>query len=122
MLATERCPMTKRRCTFSEQGIFPDDVALLMTSQGVPATAYGNRNVADLARYTKKGMPIVVRVVDKTRGSDFSHFVVVDGVTTRGGVTVVAIRDPHGKQYFSPTTTFEKKFSGDVVVPRSALK
>ena len=30
--------------------------------------------------------------------------------------------DPHGKQYFSPATTFEKNFSGYVVVPKDALK
>lgn len=75
-----------------------------------------------MARYTSNGTPVVVRIVDKTGGTGFSHFVVVDGVTTRNGVSVVAIRDPHGKQYFSPVTTFERNFSGEVVVPRSALK
>lgn len=30
--------------------------------------------------------------------------------------------DPHGKQYFSLATTFEKNFSGYVVVPKDALK
>ncbi|MBV4497564.1 hypothetical protein HU715_019670 [Pseudomonas sp. SWRI12] len=60
-------------------------------------------------------------IFDKSGGSDFSHFVVVDGVTTKNNIPVVAIRDPHGSQYFSPVTTFEKNFSGEVVVPRSAL-
>ena len=94
----------------------------LMKAEGVSASAFSNRNVADLARYTSAGAPVVVRIVDKTRGSDFSHFVVVDGVTTRNGVSVVAIRDPHGTQYFSPVTTFERNFSGEVVVPRSVFK
>ncbi|HDV4112650.1 TPA: DUF637 domain-containing protein, partial [Pseudomonas aeruginosa] len=106
----------------SEKGIFAQDVASLMKSEGVPASAFGNRNVADLARYTSNGTPVVVRVVDNATGSGFSHFVVVDGVTTRNGISVVAIRDPHGKQYFSPVSTFERNFSGEVVVPRSALK
>ncbi|MEO4013371.1 cysteine peptidase family C39 domain-containing protein [Pseudomonas sp. P2663] len=106
----------------SERGIFAQDVASLMKSEGVPASTFGNRNVADLARYTSNGTPVVVRIVDKTGSSDFSHFVVVDGVTTRNGISVVAIRDPHGTQYFSPVTTFERNFSGDVVVPRSALE
>lgn len=75
-----------------------------------------------MARYTSNGTPVVVRVADKIGGSDFSHFVVVDGVTTRNGIPVVAIRDPHGMQYFSPVTTFERSFTGEVVVPRSALK
>ncbi len=45
--------------------------------------------------------------------------VVVDGVTTRNGAEVVAIRDPHGVQYFSPKATFQEYFTGEVVVPRS---
>jgi len=106
----------------SEKGIFAQDVAVLMKSEGVPASAFGNRNVADLARYTSNGTPVVVRLFDKSGGSDFSHFVVVDGVTTKNGIPVVAIRDPHGTQYFSPVTTFERNFSGEVVVPRSALE
>ena len=81
-----------------------------MTSEGVPASAFGNRNVADLARYTGDGAPVVVRIVDNTKGTDFSHFVVVDGVTTRNGISVVATRDPHNKQYFSPVSTFERNF------------
>ncbi|MFK7702024.1 hypothetical protein [Pseudomonas caspiana] len=76
----------------------------------------------DLARYTGDGTPVVVRIVDNTKGTDFSHFVVVDGVTTRNGISVEAIRDPHGTQYFSPVSTFQRNFSGEVVVPRSALK
>ncbi|MFV3415261.1 C39 family peptidase [Pseudomonas nitroreducens] len=106
----------------STGGIYAQDVADLMRSEGVPASAFGNRNVADLTRYTSSGTPVVVRIADRIGGSDFSHFVVVDGVTTRNGVAVVAIRDPHGAQYFSPVATFEKNFTGEVVVPRSALK
>ncbi|EPQ7038322.1 DUF637 domain-containing protein, partial [Pseudomonas aeruginosa] len=106
----------------SAGGIYAQDVADLMKSEGIPASAFGNRNVADLTRYTSNGTPVVVRIADKTGDSDFSHFVVVDGVTTRNGVSVVAIRDPHGTQYFSPVATFEKSFTGEVVVPRSALK
>lgn len=111
-----------QRIAPSEGGIYARDVASLMTSEGVPASAFGSRNVADLARYTGDGTPVVVRIVDYTKGTDFSHFVVVDGVTTRNGISVVAIRDPHGTQYFSPVSTFQRNFSGEVVVPRSALK
>ena len=80
-----------------------------------------SRNVADLERYTNSGTPVIARIFDNTNGTRFSHFVVVDGVTTRNGVAVVAIRDPHGVQYFSPVRTFEKNFSGEVVVPRLSL-
>lgn len=99
-------------------GIYPADVAKLMKSQGVDAIALGRRNVSDLARYTENGTPVVVRITDPGV-SDFSHFVVVDGVTTRNGVQVVAIRDPQGAQYFSPVSTFNKSFTGEVVVPKS---
>lgn len=90
-----------------------------MKSQGVDATAFSGRNVNDLARYTQNGTPVVVRIADPGV-SDFSHFVVVDGVTMRNGVQVVAIRDPQGAQYFSPVTTFNKSFTGEVIVPKSA--
>nr|TWR35003.1 hypothetical protein FQY85_08955 [Cronobacter turicensis] len=76
----------------------------------------------DLSRYTANGTPIIARIADKTGGDSFSHFVVVDGVTTRNGISVVAIRDPWGKQYFSPVSTFEKNFTGDVVVPKGWQK
>ncbi|MEE1880863.1 filamentous hemagglutinin N-terminal domain-containing protein [Pseudomonas soli] len=105
-----------------KDGIYPHDVASLLRGEGVPAQAFGSRNVADLERYTNSGTPVIARIFDNTNGTRFSHFVVVDGVTTRNGVAVVAIRDPHGVQYFSPVRTFEKNFSGEVVVPRSALK
>lgn len=75
-----------------------------------------------MARYTGDGNPVVFRIVDNTKGTDFSHSVVVDGVTTINRISVVAIRDPHGTQYFSPVSTFQRNFSGAVVVPRSALK
>jgi filamentous hemagglutinin len=101
----------------SKGGIFPEEVAELFKGEGVNASDYYKRNVDDLIRYTTDGTPVVVRIADPETG--FSHLIVVDGVTKRNGVEVVAIRDPHGKQYFSPRTTFSKYFSGDVVVPRS---
>lgn len=32
---------------------------------------------------------------------------------------VVAIRDPHGKSYFSPVETFKKAFTGEAIIPRN---
>lgn len=43
---------------------------------------------------------------------------VVDGKSKMTKIEVVAIRDPHGEQYFSPVSTFEHHFSGEVVVVR----
>jgi hypothetical protein len=103
-------------------GIVAAEVAALMKSKGVPSASFINREVADIARYTEQGVPVVVRIADKTGETSFSHFVVVDGVTIKNRVPVVAIRDPQGRAYFSPVETFEKMFTGDVVVPRSALK
>lgn len=100
----------------SPKGIYTTEVRDLFRSEGVNAAAYANRNVSDLARYTQDGTPVVVRIEDASSG--FSHFVVVDGVTTRGGVQVVAVRDPHNLQYFSPIGTFARYFTGEVVVPR----
>lgn len=100
----------------SEKGINIYKVADLFKSRGVDALPVAGRNVDDLIRYTATGTPVVVRIAD--RATDFSHFVVVDGVTTRQGVQVVAIRDPQGIQYFSPVETFKKSFTGEVVLPR----
>lgn len=96
------------------EGILPSQVARLFKSEGVDAVALGGRNVADLQRYTAKGTPVVVRISDGTSGG-FSHFVVVDGITVRNGVQVVAIRDPNGLQYFSPVASFKKSFTGEVI-------
>ncbi|MBX9347519.1 VENN motif pre-toxin domain-containing protein, partial [Chromobacterium vaccinii] len=99
-----------------ENGITTSQVRGLLRSEGIDAAAYGRRNIDDLARYTKAGQPVIVRV--ENASSNFSHFVVVDGVTVKNGVKVVAIRDPQNMQYFSPVSTFEKYFSGEVVVPK----
>ncbi|EJL72293.1 Peptidase C39 family [Variovorax sp. CF313] len=100
------------------QGILSKQVESLMKAEGVDAVALSSRNVDDLARYTADGVPVVVRIFDKVGGTDFSHFVVVDGVTTRNGVRVVAIRDPQGTQYFSPASTFQTNFTGEVILPK----
>jgi hypothetical protein len=101
-------------------GIVPDEVAKILKSKGVEAVSLRGRDSDDLSRYTNNGTPVIVRMEDKSTG--FSHFVVVDGVTTTSaGARVVAIRDPmsNGKQYFSPIETFNRYFSGDVVVSRN---
>lgn len=44
---------------------------------------------------------------------------VEDGVTTRGGQKVVAIRDPHNVSYYTPIASFKKYFTGGTVIPRN---
>lgn len=104
------------------RGVYARYVANLTTPEGVPASAFGSRNVADLARYIGVGAPVFFRILDNTKGTDFSHFVVLDGVATRNGISVVAVRDPHRVQYFSSVSTFQRNFSGEVVVSWGAFK
>jgi hypothetical protein len=102
----------------SREGILSSDVARALKTEGVDAIFWDRRSVGDLAQYTQGGTPVVVRIVDSANPSALSHFVVVDGVTTRNGIPVVAIRDPNGLQYFSPVSTFIKNFTGEVIVPK----
>lgn len=103
----------------SEKGIFYTDVSKLLKQNSFDNVALNGRTINDLERYTQKGAPVIVRIVDSNNPSNFSHFVVVDGVTVRNGQKVVAIRDPHGKSYFNPVETFQKAFTGEAVIPRS---
>ncbi|GEM_PF-5487951 len=100
-----------------EKGITIQELSRLFEKNNVDNFAFSGRTIQDLERYTSKGTPVIVRIEDKSR--DFSHFVVVDGITVRNGQKVVAIRDPHGKSYFSPLDSFKKSFTGDAVIPRS---
>ncbi len=97
-------------------GIYAKDVVKLFKSEGIDAVALERRDIRDIERYTKSGQPVMTRLEGE---GNFSHYVVVDGVTVRNGIRVVAVRDPdRGVAYFSPVTTFEKYFSGDVVLPK----
>lgn len=97
----------------TKEGITGRDVAKLFKLNGVEAVALNGRKIEDLVRYTSNGQPVIVRIADGS--TDFSHFLVVDGVTIRNGMKVVAIRDPQGFQYFSPAGSFSKSFTGDVI-------
>lgn len=55
--------------------------------------AWSNRGASDLPCYNAKCVPVITCVFDKTEESSFSYFV-VDGITARNGMSVVAIRDP----------------------------
>ncbi|MCK0097432.1 filamentous hemagglutinin N-terminal domain-containing protein [Yoonia sp. F2084L] len=100
-----------------ERGTTRDDLAALLGQNGVKAVGgnVGAGRVDLIETLTQNGKPVIVRI---TGDNGFSHWVVVDGVTVRQGQRVVAIRDPHGQQYFSPEATFQQNFSGDVVRTR----
>ncbi|MFW1775337.1 hemagglutinin repeat-containing protein, partial [Acinetobacter seifertii] len=98
-------------------GIVLKQVSELLTQNHVENYAFIGRTVTQLEQYTSKGTPVIVRIADDKTG--FSHFVVVDGVTTGGGKKVVAIRDPHNASYYSPVESFKKAFTGETVIPRN---
>jgi filamentous hemagglutinin len=90
-----------------------DRLAVMLNRNGVGATWRAGYSIDDIAAATARGNPLIAHVkVPNYTG----HFVVVDGVTTRLGQRVVAIRDPlGGRQYFELTSEFSKRFSGQVV-------
>ncbi|WP_227541451.1 MULTISPECIES: cysteine peptidase family C39 domain-containing protein [Acinetobacter] len=100
-------------------GLYPQEVAKIMKDNNIDVYNFSARTLNDLSRYTSNGKPVIVRIADPKNPKEFSHFVVVDGITEKNGQKVVAIRDPHGKSYFSPVDTFKKAFTGEAIVPRN---
>lgn len=53
----------------------------------------------------------IVAVIRSSTDPDLNHVVIVDGLTQRGGRSVVAIRDPGtGTAYFESLTSFRRRF------------
>lgn len=77
----------------------------LLQENGVNVRGNPSTTIDDIKYGTRNGKPAIVDI--KLPGGH--HAVVVDGITTRNGVDVVAVRDPWGIQYFEPVATFEKK-------------
>ena len=77
------------------------------------ARASFGTTIDDLAASTANGNAAIAHV---NLTGDAGHFVVVDGVTTRGGQAVVAVRDPLDGQFFVPVAQFKTKFSGQAVL------
>lgn len=93
------------------RGTTMDRLAALLRRNGVNATWRGRYSIDDVARATAGGNPLLAAV----RVPGGGHAVVVDGVTTRMGQRVVAVRDPRGRQYFELVSEFSKRFRGEVV-------
>ena len=100
----------------SAKGVTMDRLAALLRQNGVNAVWSAGNTVGDIARLTASGNPVIAAVRAGTGG----HAVVVDGVTTRMGQLVVAIRDPGngGTQYFQLASEFAKNFIGQIVFVR----
>lgn len=94
------------RANVAANGMKADRVAALLRSEGVDASFRTRMTVQDLADATANGNPAIAAV----RQGGGGHAIVVDGVTTRQGVPVVAIRDPWGQQYFEKVDVFSQRF------------
>jgi len=94
------------RANVGPNGMSANRVADLLTGEGVNATFKARMTIDDLAKATANGNPAIAAV----RQGGGGHAIVVDGVTTRQGVKVVAIRDPWGQQYFEKVDTFNQRF------------
>lgn len=100
----------------SSRGSSQTQLQRALRDNGVGNTAFSGRSVEDLGRYTNGGRPAIATV---QTGSNTYHAVVVDGVTTRGGQRVVAIRDPgggiNGGVYYETVQLFQNRFTGHVI-------
>ena len=98
----------------TSQGAYMGDMAKALRNQGLDAARVRNGvSIEELTEATSGGNPAVVA----TRLDRGGHAVVVDGITTRQGQQVVAIRDPAlGRQYFTPLEEFVKRFSGQAIL------
>jgi len=90
-----------------------ENLTTSLEKHGLEASYKLDATVDDLAMATAKGNPAIVMVA---LDGDLLHYVVIDGVTTRQGVRVVAIRDPDkGQQYFMPVDKFNDRFVGQAI-------
>ncbi|NTX50024.1 DUF4157 domain-containing protein [Myxococcus sp. CA039A] len=80
----------------------------------VAAEAKTGWKVADLASATQGGNPAIA-VIKTNNPTHPLHAVVIDGVTVRSGVKVVAVRNPWGIQYFQSEAEFSQIFTGQAV-------
>ncbi|XHL99163.1 MAG: putative Ig domain-containing protein [Microcoleus anatoxicus] len=94
-------------------GATPNDLSMALRRNGVTvARSVRGQSIDDLKRATSQGHPAIVLVdLEQLNGDPRPHFVIVDGITTRQGKEVVAIRDPAGgRQYFTPVEEFSQRF------------
>jgi len=101
-----------RDARVGRKGVTMDRLESLLQSRGVNAVLDYDLSISSLARATASGKPAVVAVIQGGGG----HAIVVDGITTRQGAQVVAIRDPWGTQYFERVSQFEQRFLGIGIV------
>ncbi|HYX37642.1 MAG TPA: papain-like cysteine protease family protein [Oligoflexus sp.] len=105
------------RTVMLEKGTKGDQLVQLLKSEGVSARWNLSTFPKDLETLTAKGRPVIVKV--KTPRGD--HWKIVDGVTTRAGRKVAAIRDPAYDKpdgiYFELWETFSASYLKEAVIP-----
>ena len=90
----------------TSKGTTADNLANLLKENGVNAKFKKGMSIEDLAEATSNGKPAIAAIRVRYGG----HAVVVDGITTKFGEKVVAIRNPWGTQYFQKVSEFKKVF------------
>jgi filamentous hemagglutinin len=105
-----------KQANLSKDGTGIRDLERVLSRNGVNArrTFGTDVSIEAIEKATRRGQPAIVRVeLQTSKGETYGHFVIVDGVTTRQGGKVVAVRDPNqGRQYFVPVDEFEQKLGG----------
>jgi filamentous hemagglutinin len=89
-----------------------NELSSTLNANGLNSSFVRNVSVDDLAGATSVQNPAIVAIKTPQGG----HAVVVDGITTRLGQRVVAIRDPHGTAYFQTVEEFDKVFMNQAVI------
>ncbi|WP_232358274.1 papain-like cysteine protease family protein [Paraneptunicella aestuarii] len=104
-----------KQLPITDKGVSIDKLSGVFQNYGVDAEFKRGLTIDDIASATQSGTPVIVAV----RQGGGGHAIVVDGITTRQGVDVVAIRDPWGTQYFEKLTVFKKRFLRQGVIINS---
>ncbi len=99
------------RANVGPKGISANRIADLLQREGVDASFKSRMTIQDLTEVVRGKNPAIVAVQQGGGG----HAIVVDGITKRYGIDVVAIRDPWGRQYFERLDIFEKRFLGQAI-------
>jgi hypothetical protein len=104
------------------KGVALSEITNFLNSKGI-STSFSKMDLAGLKTATAKGNPAIAYVerFEPRTGVVQGHVVVVDGITTRFGQEVIAIRDPWGQQYFQTLTEFAKEYGNFAFATKGVL-
>ena len=98
------------------KGSSPALLQRILKDNGIKSSYNRNVNIEHTAKWFSHGKPAIAIV--KTSPVE-RHAVVIDGITQRGGKTVVAIRDPagypNGGLYYETIQSFKNRFTGEII-------